>query len=280
MNTKPHETDTAHGAPPAASPYPVWFLAHGSPMLAIQDTPYTRTLASLPRRVKRPAAVLVISAHWQTAAGVRVLAAARPGTIHDFGGFDRSLYDITYPAPGDPALAAEVVGLLGEAGFAVSPDPSRGYDHGAWVPLRWTFPGADLPVIQVSLPVPATPAAMLRLGRALAPIRRRGVLMIGSGGVVHNLRTVSLETNQAPVPHWAAEFDRWVGDRLAELDVAGLADYEARSPHAALAVPTPEHFQPLLVALGALDGADRVVPLFEGFQHGTLSLRSISLESP
>jgi 4,5-DOPA dioxygenase extradiol len=259
---------------------PAWFLAHGSPMLAIQDTAYSRTLAILPERLPRPMAIAVVSAHWQTPGGVRVTAAARPGTIHDFGGFDPSLYRLTYPAPGAPALAADIVTLLHGAGFEASADTSRGLDHGTWVPLRWAFPEADIPVVQISLPLPATPTALLHLGRALAPLRRRGVLLVGSGGIVHNLRTVTLDADEAPVPSWASEFDRWVSERLAEIDLEALADYQTHGPHAALAVPTPEHFQPLLVTLGAAEAADRVTTLFEGFQHGTLSLRSISLENP
>jgi 4,5-DOPA dioxygenase extradiol len=264
----------------AQKPLPAWFLAHGSPMLAIQDTAYTRTLATLPEGLPRPVAIAVVSAHWQTPGGVRVTAAARPGTIHDFVGFDPSLYQVTYPAPGAPALAAEIVTLLSGTGFEASADASRGLDHGTWVPLRWSFPEAAIPVVQISLPLPAPSTALLHLGRALAPLRRRGVLLVGSGGIVHNLRTVTLDADEAPVPSWASEFDRRVGEQLAEMDLEALADPQAHGPHAALAVPTPEHFQPLLVTLGAAEATDRVTTLFEGFQYGTLSLRSISLEDP
>jgi 4,5-DOPA dioxygenase extradiol len=259
---------------------PVWFLAHGSPMLAIQDTPYTRILATLPTTLPRPAAIAVVSAHWQTRDAACVTAARRPVTMHDFGGFDDSLHEIAYPAPGAPELAAEIVTLLRSAGVGAVADASRGLDHGAWVPLRWSFPDATVPVVQVSLPVPATSASLLALGRALAPLRRRGVLLLGSGGVVHNLRTVTLELDDAPAPRWAIDFDGWVRDRLGAMDIEALSDYLARAPHASLAVPTAEHFQPLLVALGAADPRDRVTTLFEGFQNGTLSLRSISLGKP
>ena len=261
-------------------PLPAWFLAHGSPMLAVQDTPYTRTLAALSRRLRLPAAIVVVSAHWQTRGAVHVTSAPYPPTTHDFGGFDPSLFEISYPAPGEPTLAADIVRLVRSEGFEAAADAARGLDHGAWVPLRFVYPEASVPVVQVSLPFAAAPEALLRLGRALAPLRRRGVLVLGSGGVVHNLRTVQLEADDPPVPGWAAAFDRWVGERLAEMDIGALADYSRRGPSAAAAVPSPEHFQPLLVTLGAADPNDRVATLFEGFQHGTLSLRSISLETP
>jgi 4,5-DOPA dioxygenase extradiol len=268
------------GTKTADSALPVWFLAHGSPMLAVQHTPYTRALAVLQDTLPRPAAIAVVSAHWETRGAIRVTGARRPETMHDFGGFDRSLSEIAYPAPGAPELASEIVTMVGRGGLAASLDTSRGLDHGAWVPLRWSFPDATVPVVQISLPFPASSANLLQLGRALAPLRRRGVLLLASGGIVHNLRIVTLENDDAPVPGWASEFDGWVADRLEALEIEALADYRGRAPHASLAVPTAEHFEPLLVALGAAELADRVTTLFEGFQYGTLSLRSISLARP
>jgi 4,5-DOPA dioxygenase extradiol len=256
---------------------PAWFLAHGSPMLAIQDTAFTRKLTSLGTGMPALSAIVVISAHWQTPGGVRVTSSPRPGTVHDFGGFDRSLYAISYQAPGAPALADEIAQFVASTGFDARPDPTRGLDHGVWVPLRWAFPKASVPVVQLSLPFPARPAELLRVGRALAPLRQRGVLVVGSGGIVHNLGTVKLDEDDAPTPAWAQAFDAWVRDRLAALDLEALADYTGRAPHAALLVPTSEHLEPLLVVLGTAGAQDRVVTLFEGFQHGSLSLRSVAL---
>ena len=267
---------SGHSAQPTL-PLPVWFLAHGSPMLAIQDTPYTRTLAGLAAGLAGLSAIVVVSAHWQTRSGVSVTSSPRPETVHDFGGFDPSLQAISYPAPGAPALADEIVAMLARAGFKARPDQERGLDHGAWVPLRWVFPDARVPVVQISLPFPARPADLLRLGGALAPLRADGVLLVGSGGIVHNLRTVRLDADEAPTPDWAREFDDWVRDRLAAKDSGSLAEYAARAPHAALAVPTSEHLEPLFVVLGAAGEHDRVVTLYEGFQHGSLSLRSVAL---
>jgi 4,5-DOPA dioxygenase extradiol len=275
MQTDTLGTTQQHGG--VRPSLPAWFLAHGSPMLAIQDTAFTRALSRLRTGMPDPSAILVVSAHWQTRGGVRVTSSPRPETVHDFGGFDPTLYSISYPVSGDPTLASEVARLTAAVGIEARLDAARGLDHGAWVPLRWAFPDASVPVVQLSLPLPASPADLLHLGRGLAPLRRRGVLLVGSGGVVHNLRTVRLEEDEPPTPDWAQAFDAWVRDRLAELDIEALADYKGRAPHAALAVPTPEHLEPLFVVLGAAEAQDRVVTVFEGFQHGSLSLRSIAL---
>jgi 4,5-DOPA dioxygenase extradiol len=272
----PDHRETTHGQETRPT-LPAWFLAHGSPMLAIQDTAFTRTLTTLGAGMSALSAIVVISAHWQTPGGVQVTSGPRPGTIHDFGGFDRSLYAISYPAPGAPGLADEIAHAVVAAGFEAQPDPARGLDHGVWVPLRWAFPEASVPVVQLSLPFPARPTELFRLGRALAPLRQRGVLLVGSGGIVHNLNTVKLDEDDAPTPAWAKAFDAWVRDRLAALDLEALADYTGRAPQAALAVPTSEHLEPLFVVLGTAGAHDRVVTLFEGFQHGSLSLRSVAL---
>jgi 4,5-DOPA dioxygenase extradiol len=263
---------------PAAVAMPVWFVAHGSPMLAIEDVPITRMFRGLAGRTPRPRALVVVSAHWQTRGEVRVTSAARPETIHDFGGFDPALYSISYPAPGDPELAGRVVTMLLAAGITTRPDPTRGLDHGAWVPLRHIYPDADVPVVQVSLPFSASPRELWRIGQALAPLRHEGVLLIGSGGMVHNLGTVEMADEDAATPAWARELDLWFAARLGERDHARLLDYRGQAPHATLGVPTTEHLDPLFVALGAALPADALDTLFEGFQHGTLSLRSIALK--
>lgn len=257
---------------------PAWFVAHGSPMLAIEDNGFTATLAKLGRSVPAPDAIVIVSAHWQTQGGVRVTSSSKPETIHDFGGFDPILYTLTYAAPGNPKLARDIAEMIGAAGFAAATDSARGLDHGAWVPLRWAFPDAAVPVVQVSLPFGAAPPSLLRLGAAMRPLRERGVLLIGSGGVVHNLRLVDLGNEEATTLPWAHEFDRWIRDALASRDIAAVAAYRERAPHAALAVPTSEHYDPLLVILGAMHDDDHVVNLYEGFQHGSLSLRSVSVE--
>lgn len=255
----------------------VLFVSHGSPMAALDDDDYTRALGAWAVAQPRPRAVVVVSAHWETPGAVRVTASPAPGTIHDFSGFPAALYTLRYPAPGAPELAAALVQRLGTAGIAAALDPARGLDHGVWVPLRLLYPRADRPVVAVSLPRPATPETLRALGAALEPLRAEGILVLGSGGVVHNLGELDPRPVGAAVPPWAREFDRWVGERLAEGDVEALMGYARRAPHAARAVPTTEHFDPLLVALGAAGTDRRVVHVYEGFRHGSLSLRSFAL---
>jgi len=246
-------------------------------MAALDDDDYTRALTEWAVRLPRPRAVVVVSAHWESPAPVRVTAGQAPDTIHDFFGFPDALYALRYPAPGAPELAAAIVERLGAARIAAVPDRARGLDHGAWVPLRFLYPSADVPVVAVSLPSPASPEALIALGRALEPLRDHGALVIGSGGIVHNLRRIDPRPTGAPVPGWARAFDAWVRERLEAGDRPGLAAYRREAPDALLAVPTTEHFDPLLVALGAA-GEDRGVEhVYEGFRHGSLSLRTVAL---
>ena len=257
---------------------PAVFVAHGAPTIALEQDGFTETLRRFGREHPRPLAIAVISAHWQAPVPVRVTAAERPPLLFDFGGFPDALYALNYPCPGDPVLAREIAALLHAEGLEAALDPKRGFDHGVWVPLRFMYPRADLPVVQVSLPLGAMPKDLLRLGMALAPLRDRGVLLLGTGGVVHNLRRVRMDDKDAPVDPWASEFDAWVRDRLQRRDVEGLMAYRTDAPQAVLAVPESEHIDPLFVVLGAASSEDRVVPLYEGFHHGNLSLRSVALE--
>lgn len=253
---------------------PAAFLAHGSPMQAVERDDFTAELRRWAERIPKPRAVVVVSAHWESRGAVRVTGSAKPPLIYDFSGFPPELYDVRYPSPGDPALAREVASLL-----HAEIEPSRGLDHGAWVPLYHAFPAADAPVVEVSLPESRTSDDVARMGRALAPLRERGVLLVGSGGIVHNLRRVRLDDKTAPVEPWAEEFDRWVAARVESLDLDGLASYRPNAPHAELSVPTPEHFDPVFFVLGAALPGDRVLPIHAGFQYGSLSMRSFALSA-
>jgi 4,5-DOPA dioxygenase extradiol len=254
---------------------PALFVSHGSPMIAIEDDPWGRALRELGAREPRPRAAVVVSGHFEEPDPVRVTASEAPPTIHDFYGFPDELYRIRYPAPGDPALAGRVAALLEGGGFPATLDPDRGLDHGAWVPLRFLYPDARVPVIEVSQPSPASPARMLALGAALAPLRDDGVAIIGTGGVVHNLRRIDPAADATGrVAEWAQEFDAWFAERLDGMDVEALADYRRRAPHAALAVPTPDHFDPIFAVLGAAAPGERATTVHEGFRYGTISMRS------
>jgi 4,5-DOPA dioxygenase extradiol len=255
---------------------PVLFVSHGAPTEALAVDDWTRALARFAREAGAPKAIVAVSAHWVSHRGVAVTTAERPETIHDFYGFPDPLYRIQYPAPGDPALAAQVVERLTGAGFPAVGDPARGLDHGAWSPLLHGWPLAETPVVQVSLPA-ILPADLLRFGAALAPLRDEGVLLLASGGAVHNLGEIAFDDERRAPRGWAVEFDAWVGERVAALDAPGLVRWRAEAPHAQRAHPTTEHFDPLLVAIGARLPGDAPRMIHEGFEYGTLSMRSFAL---
>jgi 4,5-DOPA dioxygenase extradiol len=266
----------ALGKRPTSGAMPVLFVSHGAPMAAVEKDDYTAALTRFGTKTAVPKAIVVMSAHWQTRGGFLVTGSAAPPTIHDFGGFPEALYKLRYPSPGAPALAADIAKRLQLEGFAVEIDPSRGLDHGAWVPLVHTHPDAKVPVLQLSLPSPRTPADMLRAGLALAPLRREGVLLVGSGGVTHNLGDVDFAGDGKVAP-WAGAFDAWVKAKLDGFDAEGLADYVQSGPNAARAHPSTEHFDPIFFALGAALEGDRITQLYEGIRFGTLSLRTFAL---
>jgi 4,5-DOPA dioxygenase extradiol len=249
---------------------PSLFLAHGSPMLALEGGAWGQAVAALGQQLPPLRAILVCSAHWEAPGPFLLTSAEVPGIQHDFGGFPKALYSLAYQAPGSPAVAEEAAELLRGAGLEVRLDPLRSLDHGAWVPLRYLAPEANTPVVQLSLPRPRTPEQLLAAGRALAPLRDSGVLILGSGGIVHNLGRLDWAEASAPQP-WALAFEGWVRERLAGGDVAALLDWR-EAPGAAESVPTSEHLDPLFFALGAAGG--KAEPLFAGWQLGSLSLAS------
>jgi 4,5-DOPA dioxygenase extradiol len=257
---------------------PVLFVSHGSPTEALEVDDWTEAIARFGRATPRPIAIASISAHWETHRAIGVTSSASPDTIHDFYGFPAPLYRIQYPAPGEPALAARIVERLQDAGFEAALDPVRGLDHGTWSPLLHAWPLADVPVVQVSLPA-TLPAELLRFGAALAPLRDEGVLLLASGGAVHNLGEVAFDDKDRAPRGWATEFDGWVAARVAELDTAALARWKAEAPNPERAHPTTEHFDPLLVAVGARAHGDTPETLHEGFTYGCLSMRSFALRS-
>jgi 4,5-DOPA dioxygenase extradiol len=251
------------------------FVSHGAPSAALEDDDYTRALGTWAREQPPPRAIVVVSAHGEARGAPRVSAGERPHLIYDFHGFPPPLYALEYPAPGSPELATEVAAALVRGGLDAVLDTERGFDHGVWVPLRLLYSEADVPVVQVSLPVPRSPGVVLAMGTALAPLRERGVLLMGSGGIVHNLRR--LEADDGHVAPWAEGFDSWVAERLGAFDVQGLLRYASAAPDARLAAPTSEHFDPLFFLLGCRSEDDRLESVFTGFRYGTLSLRSFAL---
>jgi 4,5-DOPA dioxygenase extradiol len=254
---------------------PALFLGHGSPMNAIEDNEFSREWARLGRQLPRPRAVLCISAHWESR-GVRVSSATHPETIHDFYGFPKALFDLRYPAPGSPALAQRVIELLGAAGpdgpCAVHADPQRGLDHGAWSVLRLLWPQADVPVAQMSLDSTRSGPQHYALARRLASLRQEGVLMLGSGDIIHNLGRFSYQERGAP--DWAQRFHDLSCGLIETGDHAALADYPALGDDARLAIPTPEHYLPLLYVLAAQREGERPL-LFNDVVRSALSMTSV-----
>ncbi len=259
---------------------PTLFVSHGSPMFALEPGSTGPALALWSEALVRThgplRGVVLMSPHWMARA-TSVMINPRPTTWHDFGGFAPELYQLQYPAPGSTALGLEVLGLLQQAGIAALADPERPLDHGAWVPLMHLFPGAQVPVVQVALPVDAGPQQVLELGRALRGLRDSGVLLIGSGSMTHNLNEF-FGGERAPLPY-VLEFSRWIEAALQRGDVAALLDYRAQAPHAVRAHPSEDHFLPLFFALGAAQ--DGAVPQYisREVMHGILAMDAFALQA-
>ena len=257
-----------------ANRVPALFLGHGNPMFAISDTIYSKTWSSIGGSLQRPRAVLCISAHWYEPA-CAVSSAASPDTIHDFGGFPAELYEVQYPAPGDPALAARVVELLQSDGFEL--DPERGLDHGAWSVLVHLFPEADVPVVQLSLDRTRPAAWHFGVAEKLRPLRDEGVLILGSGNLVHNLRLYAWGRQDVGGYDWALRFEALVRDHLARADFMPLVEYDQLGPDARLAIPTPDHYLPLLYVLAQhLEGDELSFPV-EGMDGGSMSMLGVQV---
>ena len=255
---------------------PVVFVSHGSPMVAIETGIYQEALERFGRE-HRPGAMVVISAHWESGDTVRIASAAEHRLVYDFGGFPRELYELTYPAAGDPGLARRIDGMLRNGDVRSALDSVRGWDHGVWVPLRLIYPKADVPIVELSIPGALSPAELFRIGGLLSPLRSEGVVILGSGGIVHNLGRLDWRRRDGPAEQWALDFDRWFASKLEAWDIDALLRYQRTAPSAALAVPTNEHFHPLFVALGAAREQGRIEHIHEGFQYGTLSMRSFAV---
>lgn len=233
---------------------PVLFLGHGSPMNAIEDNAWRRGWADIAARLPRPKAVLCMSAHWETLGAAAVSASPNPPTIHDFGGFPQALFDVQYPAPGDPALAARVAALL--APDQVVQHPTRGLDHGSWSVLLPMYPDADVPVVQLSLDRGKPNAWHHAAGRRLAALRDEGVLIVASGDIVHNLRDVDWRGGGTPA--WAPRFNETAKRLIETGDHGPLIDWEALGPDAQAAINSAEHYLPLLYTLGASEAGEPV----------------------
>jgi 4,5-DOPA dioxygenase extradiol len=262
---------------------PVLFLGHGSPMNAIEDNAYRRSWQALGAefgaKYPQPQLILCISAHWLTRGGWWLTAMDPPKTIHDFGGFPQALFDQQYPAPGAPAAAAEMASALRQptSGAALGLDTGEwGLDHGTWSVLKPMFPLADIPVVQLSMDYARPPIEHFQLGQQLRALRERGVLIVGSGNVVHNLRAIRFDAGPGQAYDWAIEFDKVIGGQIAKGELAALASFQQMGAVATQAHPSHEHYLPLLYAAGAVDAAKESPRFFNAdFQAASISMRSV-----
>ena len=249
---------------------PALFLGHGSPMNAIEESEFSRGWKKAASDMPKPRAVLCVSAHWETKPSA-VTAAAQPETIHDFGGFPKALFDVQYPAPGDPALAREVAALVRKT--MVVSDEDRGLDHGAWSVLNVMYPKADVPVVQLSLDTTRSGAFHLALGAELAPLREKGVLVLGSGNMVHNLGVFDYRKREGF--DWAVRIDAELKRLIKTGDNARLADYDSIDPEMALAAPTPEHYLPLLYVMALRRPGEEISLFNEKVVMGSMSMTCV-----
>ncbi len=247
-------------------------------MLALAEDDYTQAVHGYFRTLPRPRAVVVLSAHNRSQSDVvEISAAKQPGIDYDFSGFPNELYQLEYNCPGSPEVAIEVAARAGAAGFKTELNTTHRMDHGVWIPLKVAYPEANVPVVQISMPYGNNASAVLKLGQALAPLREQGVLILGTGGAVHNLSKLKWSEKDTGKAPWAEEFESWLMGCLARKDVQSLVNYRDVAPNAELAHPTPEHFYPILFTVGAALSGDRALGIYEGIQYYSLSMFSFAL---
>lgn len=253
---------------------PAIFIGHGNPMITLMKNVYSEAWAKIGDSLPRPKAVLAISAHWYIS-GSAVTASTAPRTIHDFGGFPKELHDVQYPAPGSPELAGQIRGLLSP--LIVALDGDWGLDHGTWTVLRHLFPKADIPVVQLSIDRNKPPVFHYELGKRLMSLREEGILVVGSGNLVHNLQRYSWGNSGAQPFDWAERFENKMRNFMRNGDDAGVVAYEMLGEDAGLAVPSPDHFLPLLYLLGLRRENEQISFPVEGFDGGSMSMLSVRL---
>nr|QED20602.1 4,5-dioxygenase-like protein [Drosanthemum candens] len=260
-----------------------FYVSHGSPMLSVEESlPARQFFKSWREKIlsEKPNSILIVSGHWETDHPTLTATDGFHDTIHDFYGFPAPLYKLKYPAPGAPDLAARAQELLISAGFkGTCLDKKRGLDHGAWVPLLLMYPEADIPVCQLSIQLHKDARHHYNMGRALAPLREEGVLIIGSGSATHNLRSLDFKAGEGVVP-WAGEFDKWLEEALISGRYEDVNEYEKKAPHAKKAHPMPDHFYPLHVAMGASGENSKAELVHRSWSLGTISYASYKFTTP
>ncbi len=253
--------------------FPTLYISHGSPMVMLENSAARDFLSGYGRELGAPRAILVASAHFEARAPL-LTADREPEMIYDFGGFPRALFEMQYPAPGSPELALRAANMLGEAGIAARPVEGRGFDHGTWVPLKLMYPQADIPVVQLSIQTNLGGEHHVALGRALAPLREEGVLIIGSGSITHNLRELmrTRAAIDAPTPDWVMKFDEWVLEKTTTGALDDIAHYLERAPYARENHPSADHYLPLPFAMAAAGEGARGRRVHSSCQYGVLMM--------
>lgn len=261
---------------PTSEPMPALFIGHGSPMNALEDNRFVQEFRRVEKTIPQPKAILCVSAHWFTR-GTKVTAMTSPRTIHDFGGFPKALYEVQYPAPGSPELAQAAAKLVDSTDIAL--DKSWGLDHGAWTVLKHLYPAANIPIVQLSIDRTQPPKFHYELGKQLDALRHRGILIVGSGNIVHNLREVDFRQIDRPNYgfDWAVEAQQFVNAQLAKGDYTPLIHYSQQGRAMKLAVPTPDHYLPLLYVLGLQHKPDQLTLFNNEMLGGSLSMTSVRL---
>jgi 4,5-DOPA dioxygenase extradiol len=251
---------------------PSFFIAHGAPLLAIEDNEYTQFLNNLGRTLPRPKAVVLFSAHWESSAQ-KVSEVDEYKIIYDFGGFPEALYNIQYPAKGDKPITNEIKELLTKHGVPYKVETERGLDHGAWVVLKMLYPNADIPVISMSVNPHLAPEEQYKIGKSLSTLRANDILIIGSGGTVHNLGALRMGEDNGQIDEWAIDFDEWLARHLNNWDADSLFKYNSLAPAANMAVPPygNEHFIPIFYAMGAADDGQNATLVHRSYRYGNLS---------
>ncbi|KQO12427.1 DODA-type extradiol aromatic ring-opening family dioxygenase [Paenibacillus sp. Leaf72] len=247
---------------------PSLFICHGSPLSAMAESDYTRFLSDIGKKYK-PQAIVLFSAHWEERNTTISFAEGTLNTIYDFYGFPDELYQLTYPAPGSPELAAKLEDRFRRNGITVDRDDERGLDHGSWIFLRYMYPEANIPIVTISVNPFLSANEQLQIGEALKGLGEENILVIGSGTTVHNFNEIKM--NQAYPEAWAVEFDDWIADKIVQRDIAAFLQYETLAPHAKRAVPRAEHFVPILHALGSSSGVEQPKIIYRGYEMGTFS---------
>ena len=265
------------------------YIGHGSPENAIQDNRYHGNLRKFSHDSETPSSIVVVSAHWERHIPLQITSSLNPGIIYDYYGFPQEMYEIEYPVLGNPVLAQKISDLLTTNNIENHLTPNRGLDHGAWVPIRIMYPNAEIPVIQISIPIPREPDFLFKIGQILQPLRNENVMMLGSGNLIHNLPHIFRQMQMGkipmgfdastPVEPWAHETDQWLKEKLDERDIPTLLQSPEKLPNFIHAAPTTEHFDPLYFTLGTLSTNEGVSFIHEGIDGGSISMRSFSSES-